>query len=190
MSKQIENAIREKRTNQAVKNNLMGPSGKFGIILRAFGVSVIRQGSAYSEVTYLEDPFGDDAYTEYGSTASGQDGPIVYREGIALAEDVEEYYEGLVFDGLSRGLHFEIMYWEGLNELKVSYKGYVVYREVEGILDGYAPFDDWESITERLYRSAKEYLKKNKKQEQEAITRLIDAKKQSFWQKLRMKWGI
>jgi len=37
MANHKENIIREKRTLEATKKNLMGPSGKFGVILQVFG---------------------------------------------------------------------------------------------------------------------------------------------------------
>lgn len=184
-----ESVIREKRTNLAVRNNLMGPAGKFGRILEAFGTPIIRQGSGMMDVNYLDDPYDDEVYTEYGSTMSGQNGPVSYRDQILDSEDEFIVNEGLMFDGLSRGMHLEIVYWHDANEIKASYRGYPVYKEVAGELFGYAPFPEWENQVDRLYAAAKEKLAKTKKIIEQETRELIQKKKHSFWQEMRMRWG-
>ena len=185
-----ENVIREKRTNQATKKNLMGPSGKFGVILQAYGHPVIRQGSGLVDMTFMQDPYGDDVYTEYGSTLSGQNGPVAYRDEILDSYDEYTHTEGLMFDGLSRGMHLDIIYWHVNGEIKVTYRGYLVYREVSGFLDGYAPFDDWEDLVNRLYDAAKEKLKVRKKTEEIEMSQMVEGNKKHFWDRVRMKWGV
>ncbi len=185
-----ENVIREKRTNLAIKNNLMGPSGKFGIILQAFGSPITRQGSGLFDTNYLNTNYEDPVYTEYGSTMSGQDGPVAYRDEILDNIDDFVVNEGLMFDGLSRGIHLDITYWHVTNEMKVFYRGYSVYREVAGELYAYAPFSDWEDPIERLYKAAKEKMKNMKKIEQAELQEAVTHKKQQFWHNLRMRWGV
>src|SRR4051812_28705772 len=111
MSSIKENVIREKRTIRAAKENLMGPSGKLGIILQAFGSPIIRQGSGLVDTNFLQNPFEEGPHTEYQPTISGQDGPVSYHDEILDAKDEYTYNEGLHFDGLSRGMHLEIVYW-------------------------------------------------------------------------------
>jgi hypothetical protein len=190
MNKHKENTIREKRTIEATKKNLMGPSGKFGIILQAFGAPVVRQGTSLIDSTFLNDPYEDDIYEEFSSTASGQQGPSAYRDEIKTADFENAYNEGLIFDGLSRGLHLEIVYWHADNQLKVSYKGYPVYVEVAGELEGYAPYEEWESIIERLHSAAKQKVKQNKTQQESEIAEKVQKRKKDFWQNLKMRWGI
>jgi hypothetical protein len=190
MSKQKENVIREQRTIEATKKNLMGPAGKFGLILQAFGTPVIRQGSGMFDSSYLDDPYEDFTDTEYSPTVSGQNGPVSYRDEIALADMENIHNEGLLFDGLSRGMHLEIVYWQTESKLQVSYKGYPVYIEIAGELETYAPFDDWENLIERLAKAAKEKLKTIKKAQEEEISEKIQEKKKSFFQNLRLRWGI
>lgn len=185
-----ENVIREKRTNQATKKNLMGPSGKFGAILQSFGHPVVRQGSGLIDTNYLQNPYEDEVYTEYESTFSGQDGPMAYRDEILDSMDEYTCTEGLMFDGLSRGVHLDIVYWHLNGEIKVTYRGYLVYREVAGFLDGYNPFPEWEDCVEKLYSVAKDKLKRMKKVEDEENKQLLEGHKKHFWEKLRLKWGI
>lgn len=190
MLSQQEAAIREKRTIEATKKNLMGITGKFGTILKAFGHPIIRQGSTLSSVGYLDDPYGDSTFAEYETTASGQAGPVAYRDELLEFDDDGLRESGLLFDGLSRGMHLEVIYWHDENSLTVTYKGYPVYREVAGELEGYAPFDDWENLIDRLFRAAKERLKQIQEQEKQRIREALSAKKRSFLQALRLRWGI
>ncbi len=186
----IEAAIREKRTNLAVKNNLMGPSGKFGVILDAFGTKVMRQGSGLMDVVGLNDPYEEEAYTEYSPTMSEQNGPVAYRDEILEMGDEYVYQEGLLFDGLSRGMHLDITYWLASNELKVNYKGYCVYHEIAGELYGYAPFPEWEGLIDKLFKVAKIRAKELRAKEEAEIGERIQEKKASFWEGLKLRWGL
>ena len=190
MSNHKENVIREKRTIEATKKNLMGPAGKLGQILQAFGSPIIRQGSGLMDAGFLDDPYDDLVHTEYSPTMSGQQGPVSYRDELLAPDSHEQYTEGQIFDGLSRGLHLEIVFRAVDNELTVRYKGYVVYKEVAGELDAYGPFPEWEDMIDRLYKSAKEKLKTVKKQLEVEIGQKIEEKKRSFWRDLRLRWGI
>jgi hypothetical protein len=182
--------IREKRTNLATKNNLMGPAGKLGTILQAFGHSITRQGSGLVDTSYLGDAYGDDVYAEYETTASGQAGPLAYRDELLDFNDDNVYNEGLMFDGLSRGMHLEIVYWHATNEIKVSYRGFPVYHEIAGELERYAPFPEWEGLVERLHRAAKDKVKNIKVVEEAEAAERFGRRKENFWQQMRMKWGI
>lgn len=190
MSSQKESVIREKRTILATQKNLMGPSGKFGMILQAFGSSVMRQGSGLVDANFLQDPYEDFVHTEYSPTASDQQGPVAYRDEILDSVDDYVYNEGLLFDGLSRGMHLEIVYWHATNEIKVSYRGFMVYKEIAGELEAYAPFPEWEDMIERLYKAAKEKTKNMKVAQEEVIAERVQRKKRDFWHQLKMRWGI
>lgn len=52
-----ERAIREKRTNEAILKNFVGPDGKLGMIARYLGSPIIRQGSGLYDASYLDDPY-------------------------------------------------------------------------------------------------------------------------------------
>ena len=184
-----ENAIREKRTGDAVRDNLMGPTGKFGVILRAFGTPVLRQGSGLFDVGYVGYGY-DDVYSEYEGTASGQNGPLVYRDELPEFGDDAVHGEGLLFDGLSRGLHLEIVYWHAHNEIRVSHLGYTVYKESSGVLEAYNPSDAWLGKIEKLYQAAKKKMKSQR--DTEAAERAVVAEElqKSFWARMKDKWGF
>jgi len=188
--KQKENAIREKRTIEATKKNLMGPSGKLGIIVMSLGSPIIRQSSCYVDVSFLEDPYEDDTDIEYASTASGQKGPVAWEDRISEDSDMMAQEEGFVFDGLSRGMHIEVKYWHRNNKLEVTYKGYEVYKEGGGELFAYAPFPEWEEMIERLYKSAKPKSKELKMLREVEVGQAIERRKRSFWERLRNRWGV
>lgn len=168
-----EKAIRERRLIEATRKNLMGASGKFGQIAKWLGSPIIRQGSGLYDVNYLEDPFDSTDPDE-----------------IPVAEDEFCQKEGLVFDGLSRGMHLEIKYFFATKKLTVDYKGYRVYTEINGELDSYAPFPDWENLIERLYKQAKEKEKKVGKEMELEEQHSMAEKAKNFLQMLRMRWGI
>jgi hypothetical protein len=190
MNRHQENVIREKRTIEATKKNFMGPSGRFGTILQAFGTPVIRQGSGLTDINYLDDPYENYSYAEHSPMMSEQLGPISYKDELLVAGDDNVYTEGLVFDGLSRGMHLEIVYWHSTNEIKVSYRGHLVYHEVAGELNAYAPFPEWENLIERLSKAAKDRMKQIKEQQETNLAERVQASKGVFWQRLRTRWGI
>lgn len=175
---QKEKAIQEKRTIEATKKNMMGITGKLGLIVRTLGAPVVRQGSGLYDQNFLDDPYENDSNTE------------TWQEEIIDADDPYSHEEGYVFDGLSRGMHFEIKFWHYNQKLDASYKGYTVYTEIGGELFSYAPFDEWEQMVERLYKEAKQQSLQLKDIKEFETRQTIEAKKRSFWQKLKMKWGI
>jgi hypothetical protein len=172
MPSKQERVIREKRTIEATRKNLMGPSGKLGFIARFLGSPIIRQGSGLFDQSFLEDPYSH---------------PM---ETIPESEDVETYEQGYVFDGLSRGMHIEVKYAKAEKRLWCTYKGYLVYSEISGDLEGYAPFEEWENMIDRLYKVAKDKKKKLELDMEPLVEQVAHRKKQAFWQKLRFKWGI
>lgn len=187
---QHEKVIREKRTIEATKKNLMGVTGKFGIIAQVLGHPVVRQGTGLMDQSFLDDPYEDFTQSEYGTTMSGQLGPEIWRDEIKEADDDLVVHEGFVFDGLSRGLHLEIKYFFYKQKIEVSFKGYQVYKEVAGELFGYSPSSDWEAKIDRLYKAAKEEAKRNKRFEEVQLGQKIERKKANFWDRLRQRWGV
>jgi hypothetical protein len=187
---QKENAIREKRTIEATKKNFMGPSGRLGVIAKALGHPIIREGSGFNDVSFLEDPYEDFTDSEFATTASGQKGPLAFKDELPIANSdfIEE--EGYVFDGLSRGMHIEIKYWHNSNKLEVSYRGFLVYKEVAGELANYAPFEEWEDMIKRLYKAAKIKAKDDVSLEEVEISEAIERKKRSIWENLKNRWGL
>lgn len=194
---QKEKVIRERRTSLAVKNNMMGPSGKLGIIVKAFGHPIMYEGGGYVDTNYLEDPYADFTDTEYEKTLSGQDGPVAWQDRILDGEegaggvyDENPNFLGYVFDGLSRGIHMEIKYMRQEHVLRVDYKGYEVYREVAGELEAYSPNEEWEGIINKLHKNAKDKYKELKDIEQAELLEAVERKKNSFWERLRTRWGL
>ena len=185
-----ENVIKEQRTIEATKNNLMGPSGRLGTIVKVFGTAIKRQGGSLLDFSYMDDPYEDFAYHEFETTLSGQPGPLMFRDRIDNEEDESVMVEGFLFDGLSRGLHLEITYLLESHRLTVSYQGYEVYREVAGELEVYVPHADWENKIERLFRVAKKHEKVQKPLLEQELKREVESKKASFWEKMKKRWGV
>lgn len=194
--RQKEKAIQEKRTIEATKKNLMGPAGKLGIIVQALGKPIMRDGPI-GNFSILDDPLDDFTPTEYEPTASGQNGPVAWRDEILETTDgagapVESNpsWEGFTFEGLRWGMHFEINWLRHSHKIEASYKGYKVYTEIAGELEAYAPFPEWEDMVERLYKVAKKRHSEMKDLEQLELRPIIHQEKASFWQRLRMRWGV
>lgn len=188
--RQKEKVLREKRTIEATKKSLTGSSGKLGVIAQTLGHKIVQQGSSLYDVNFLDDPYEDDVDTEYETMVSEQNGPVAYRDEILNAHDQGNEEIGWVFDGLSRGMHLEIKYFYQGQRLECSYKGYLVFKEVGGELFAYAPFPEWENLIERLYKNAKTKSNEIKEQMMQELTQKIQKDKQSFWQKLRFRWGV
>lgn len=189
MSDQKETVIREQRTNLAIRNNLMGHHGKLAVILRAYGSEIVRQGGGMFETDYLED-FDDMTESHYSPMLSDQKGPLMYREEIATDEIGMSSSEGLIFDGLSRGMHLEIIHNSKHNRLTVTYQGHLVYEETAGQLYAYAPSPDWEGLVDRLHRSAKDKMKKEDREIESLIKVEVEKNKAGFWERMRSRWGI
>jgi len=185
-----EKVLREKRTIEATKKNLMGIAGKLGLIAQTLGHPIVRQGSGLMDQTFLDDPYEDFTGSEYAPTVSDQLGPEVWRDKINEASDDLVYDEGFVFDGLSRGMHLEIRYIHHKQRIDVSYKGFPVYKEVAGELYAYAPFPEWEDLIDRLYKVARDEAKRNKRFKEVQLGQEIEKQKTRFWERLRLRWGV
>ena len=187
---QKENAIREQRTIEATKKNFMGTAGRLGVIAIVLGSPIIRQGSGLYDISYLDDPYEDFTDVEFETTASGQKGPLMWKDEIPEMSNEIAEEEGYVFDGLSRGMHIDIKYWHNSNKLEVTYRGYLVYKEIGGELVAYAPFPEWEDMIGRLYKAAKTQAKDQISLEEVEIGEAVERKKQNLWEKLRTRWGL
>lgn len=160
-----EEAIREKRTVQALKNDLMGPSGKIGTICRFLGTPIVDQMSEY----YFDD----------------EEENVIPTIDDSVSMDI-----GWLFCGLSRGMHLEIKYLDYEKRLSVTYKGNEVYAEESGKLETYAPNKTWEDLIEKLYKVAKEKRKKVNKEEKIQQEAVVERAQLSFLNRLKQKWGI
>ena len=170
---QIHQRVKEARTIEAIKENYMGIKGKIGSIVTMLGSPIISTGGSLRNENYLDDFWELD------------------EENIPTF-DVDEsiYVIGYNFDGLSRGMHFEINYNANLKLLRAFYKGFEVYKEVGGELEIFNPIDEWKSYVESLYKLTKKVRRQNKKVEMEELEKMAEAHKRSFFKEMQDKWGL
>lgn len=197
-----EQRIKELRTLEANKKNYMGMTGKFGAILKAFGEPIIKQnaGGGWFDATYLEDPMEPEKEDPRTPEELLDFLPSGDRESHAQPDGPEwhnresEVYDtqiiGYRFDGLSRGNHLEIVFWDLDSKIRVSFKGHPVYQETMGDLERFVPYEEWENKIESLYEQAKEVLFK-KKQEFQEDQRVVKEKEKTEWlTKMKEIWGL
>jgi len=165
--------IRERRTIMATTKNMMGPSGKLGSIAKWLGDPVIRQGTGLFDQTYLPDMIDEE-----------DDGGVPIIDNSFIQE------EGWHFDGLSRGIHLEILYLSGINKLTAYSKGFLVYEELRGDLYAYAPAPEWEDKIEMLYKQAKKRAEDMGFAIREAKEASKAERVMTFLTDLRARWGI
>lgn len=201
--------IREQRTIEATRKNLMGPGGKFGCIVRFLGEPIIAQseGGDFMDVNYLDD-YGEaaDPFAELtpGNAQEISDQIPIWESELAPQLDFEgaewsarreasyqtSEHKGWLFDGMSRGIHLEIKYLEEKNELSVYYKGHQVYLEIAGELEGYYPLDEWEAKIDSLYKVARTKEREVKKLEMSDKKEAGLKKKKAWMQKMKNRWNI
>jgi hypothetical protein len=186
-----ENLIKEQRLIEATRKNLTGLEGKLGVILKYLGEPVIAEGSSCYEAYPLADmyelPNDDDMPTADMDTAKSELGQIcsclkwgvnmeiMYLKFSKVPFKVNEYYTKWI---------------EKEKVLSVTYKGYVVYREIEGDLNCYLPDDEWEFHIDRIYESCKKIRKDVKKDFDEMRKEENKKDKLNFLARLRETWGI
>lgn len=167
--------IREKRTDEALKKNLMGLSGKPALIAAFLGEPIVGQ---YSD-DYCIDTTG------YYEQIDIEDNELP-----VLEYDQSLINEGYHFNGLKYGKHIEITCFDYDNLIKIYYKGYKVYEEINGSLECYNPFDEWESIVNYLYNLAEQKGKKMMDQKNQENKEMVINEQKSFFKRMREKWGI
>lgn len=168
-----EKRIKEQRLIKAAENNFMGANGKLGSICRYLGAEIKDTRSLYDRYEYSFDDLEDN-----------------YDNLPTMDIDDSIYTLGYLFEGISRGMPLEIKYIAEEKRLNVYYKGYEVYREVSGDLECYAPFPEWETLVDKLYKIAQNISRKRRKElaESERVRKVARAK--DFLQKLRERWGL
>lgn len=179
---QKEKNIREKRTILAASKNFIGVAGRLGTIAKYLGSPIKYQGNKLVSDRTLDEYLGE-PYDVY-------DQPN--RDELPVFDEREDFIEtiGYMFDGLSRGIHMEIKYMYETKILTVHWKGYQVYMEVAGDLFAYAPFDEWETKIDTLYKQAEKLAVIARKEYQIAEEEEAKQKQMSFLQRLRLRWGI
>lgn len=186
-----ENIIKTDRLIEATRKNLTGLEGKIGQILKYMGDSVITQASDFYESTDWIDVYDIPDNEEMPT----QDMDTLSRE------------LGRILSALKWGINMELSYLKEcqvpvkVNELytkwvdaekvmTVTYKGSVVYREIEGELESYLPDPEWEAAIDRIYESCKK-IKKDFKIEKDAENKEKNQQeKLGFIASLRERWGI
>lgn len=161
-----EAIVREQRTIEAIRKNLTGKGGKFGVIARVLGEKIIRQDT---DVDWDE-----------------------YEEGQILEYDGEESIteEGYLFDGLRMGLHLTIVYNIVMSTIKVQYKGRTIFSEIAGDLECYAPNLEWEQVVDDLFNKAKEKAEDRKESKKEKRENALKTLGRLYLDKFRTQWGI
>lgn len=204
-----EKRIKEQRTVEANKKNLMGFDGKIGCIVRNMGQPLVSQsrGGTYFSSTPGFDFFDIPTDNLPGELSPGtpeeitQQLPVIDIDGVeqpeggiwmdrpaTILENTEKL--GWYFDGLIRGMHLEIKYMDENKELTVNYKGYCVYRELTGDLEAYIPLKEWEDMIDRLYNVARKIRVVHHKNEKEERKQELKRAKETWLQKMKNKWGL
>jgi len=165
----IEEKIREQRTFEATAKNLMGMEGKFFLIARFLGDAITSQST---DQTFLET---DDFYEE-------NDMPSFSENDIF--SDI-----GYIYNGLSNGIHLEIICKENEGTIKVYFEGYLYYEEEQGTLNRYVPYEPLEKHIENLYSRVEEKVKHILKKEKPIQEKQIKKMEFDEIRKLREKWG-
>ena len=165
--------LKEARTIEAMRKGYMGLEGKFCTIAKRLGEAIIRQGSLYVNRNYLGDP-----------------DQIEEDEIPTLDDDQDSYEIGIQFDGLSRGMNLTISVLFHLREITVRYEGQIIYKEIAGELDGFAPIDEWEEKIEELYSVSRKIERQQKPIEKRKLVEKTDKKRKEILESLRLKWGL
>jgi hypothetical protein len=165
----IEEKIREQRTFEATAKNLMGMEGKFYLIARFLGDPITSQSS---DQTFLEtDELWDD------------------DEMPSFSDDDIFSDIGYVYNGLSNGIHLEIICKENEGTIKVYFEGYLYYEEELGNLNRYIPYPPLEKHIENIYSRVEEKVKYMIKKEKPIQEKQIKKMEFDEIRKLREKWG-
>jgi len=160
MNKQVKKFIEDRKLEAAQKDI----AGKLRTVVEIFGDPITRQVEStfiLPDLWELEQP-----------------------EMNEMDEDVSISEIGKVYDGLRQGLHFWIKYDMVMDELKASWKGYDVYHEVDGEVECYVPFPEWEDNLNGLCINAIKLKKQRRKPE------ISEKEKSNFLGKLRKFWGL
>jgi hypothetical protein len=167
--------IAEKRQIEATRKNLMGASGKLGMIAKTLGTPIQRQGSPLFDMSYLDDPFA-----------------LHDPDEIPMFNGTQDYVvtEGFLFDGTTSGIHMEIKLMAAENKLRVTWKGHTVFEEKAGDLLGYVPSEEWEGWVDKLYKRAKEKGQREMERLKPEIEEQTKNQLGRFMDRLRQRWGI
>lgn len=167
--------LKEKREIEATLKKL---SSKIQFILQNIGQPIISHSTGMTS-------YDNEAWMTEGERMNFRNNGMD-----TMDEEDEGYCIGYIYDTLSSGKNVELKYMINERELKASFNGYTVYKEVEGILQGYAPNDAWETVIESAYVRAKSVEESKSKIEKEIKQQKAIKKANTFIQKLRETWGF
>lgn len=191
---EIELKIKEQRTAEANKKGLVGQGGKIGTVLKALGSPIVGQAedAAYldlngSENSPVGSPIKDIPIMEIEG-AERPSGPEWDEIGESVSFSTRVI--GRHFDGLSRGMHLEILYKDDSSEMSVYHRGYLVYREIQGEIDCYVPLAEWEDWISSLFKVAKKVQRESKEKEFSQKIEAAEAAKRSWLREMASRWGI
>lgn len=178
-----EKRIREARTIEATKKNLMGVQGKLGTIAKYMGQPIVSEEGG---IGYSSNPM-DDVWTlpdgDLEETSSSySDMPEANTESLV-------FQIGWLFDGTTSGVPVEIKYKADEHCLSVHHQGYKVYEEIAGELEAYLP-GIWEEKIEQLYKFAKEKRERKKHVALAEAREEHEKNKTGFLQKMKELWGF
>jgi hypothetical protein len=166
----IEARIKEQRTIEATKKNLIGMEGKIYLIARFLGNEIIHQSS---DGNYLND------FTEEIDEFTF---PVIDDNTISNTI-------GYNFSGLNYGHNLEIFTEDYSMTIKLYYNGSVVYKESSGDLEAYSPSKNWEDAIEYFYEIADKKIKKFLEEKAKKDKLDIQMLKQNTIEDLQSKWG-
>lgn len=168
-----EKIIQEQRTIEAMKKGYMGLEGKFATIVKRLGYPVIKQGGLNFDQTFLEDYYNledDDALP-------------------TMDEEEGSYEIGWSFDGLNRGMNLSILVLFHNREITVRYDGQLVYSELAGDLEGFAPEDGWEQKIDTLFSLCKKVERQDRPAERKKNERRSRSKAKRNFGKFKNQMG-
>lgn len=167
--------IREQRTIEATRKNLVGKHGKLGAIAMILGTPIMAHTG--NEINYMDDPY---------ALHDPDEMPMFRDDPYALPI-------GWIWDGLREGIHLEIKVDDFKNEVVCYYKGYMVYREEAGLLEAYAPkhpiAGEWEHYIDLLYDRARKVKIHNIKVEEKIEEKKNSSLARRILDALRLRWG-
>jgi hypothetical protein len=199
-----EQKLKDLRELEAKRNNYMGLSGKFGIIVRALGQPITRESAGGG---LFNQSNRDGEYDPFQDLKPGMAKDISNQIRMAYHEEINQpdtpewenpreydiyslYIEGWHFDALNRGIHLEIWYKKEYKQLTVFYKGNIVYKEEEGDLVAFVPNEEWQNKIENLFEKAKEKAQDDKKIFQEKKEQEQEKRKEKLLTRLAKYWGF
>ena len=211
--KEKEAKIKELRMMEAVKKDLMGLTGKIGVIAREMGYPIIDDSSSSIEVDGQMFGFTSTPMTDYYSNDIDYPDNILdalptILETDELGNEVksfegDEWYKkkgdhriynpkliGWMYNGLHKNINLDIQFLYDEGSLKVSWNGQKVFYENAGDLILYVPMEEWEKNINLLYETAKSKNKDRVIKEKENIKKKSNKLKSDFLNKLKKFWGV